>query len=441
MSGMDTDNAPETGSVTSGTAPWHSYVYCGLRPWTWWRLGIMMFLQYAIWGAWTTVLSMHLDKLGVSAGFTGVAIGTIYSLLYLSCIITPFIGGQFADRWVPTQYVIAVLHVVSGVALWFAAGAKTFDHLWPLMLISGLAYAPTLALTNSIAFKHMSNSERQFGSVRVFGTIGWIIAGLLLMAWRNGRLESLGIPRWPDQSDCLVLAAVFSGVLAVFALALPHTPPTREAANPWAFVGALRMLKNPAFLAFMIIAFVVTTELQFYYILTAPFLESRGIATQNVSGWMTLAQAAEIIAMAVALPIVLPRLGVGKTLAIGVIAWPIRYVIFAIGHPVWLVLASLTLHGLCYVFFFTVSMVYVDSVASDSIRHSAQSLITLITLGLGNYVGTLFTGFIKDHFTHGTGPGAVNWQMIFVVPIVLTVLCALAFLLFFREPKKGEKMA
>ncbi|MGQ9732717.1 MAG: MFS transporter, partial [Candidatus Zipacnadales bacterium] len=166
------------------------------------------------------------------------------------------------------------------------------------------------------------------------------------------------------------------------------------------------------------------------------------ISPARVPGLMTIAQIAEIFVMAVALPIVLPRLGMGKTLAIGVISWPIRYVIFAIGNPVWLVVASLALHGLCYVFFFTVSMVYVDNVASDSIRHSAQSLITLVTLGLGNYVGSFFTGFVKDYFTTGTGEAAVtNWQMIFIVPIVLTVLCALAFLVFFKEPAKGEKIA
>jgi nucleoside transporter len=438
MSAMDTDDAPETGSMTSATMPWYRCVFCGLQPWTWWRLGIMMFLQYAIWGAWSTVLSMHLEKLGL----TGVQTGAIFSLLYLSCIITPFIGGQFADRWVPVQYVIAVLHLISGAAMWFAAGAKDMSSLWPLMLVAGLAYAPTLALTNSLAFKHMTNAERQFGSVRVFGTIGWIVAGLLLTAWRSGRLAEIGIGSWPNQGDCLILAAVFSGVLAVFALALPHTPPAKEAANPWAFLGALKMLRSPSFLVFMVIAFVVTTELQFYYILTAPFLESIGIKTASVSGWMTLAQWAEILVMAVALPIVLPRWGVGKTLAVGVIAWPIRYVIFAIGHPTWLVLASLTLHGLCYVFFFTVSMVYVDSVASDEIRHSAQSLITLVTLGLGNYAGTFFTGWVKDHFTQHAGATAVaNWHMIFFVPIVLTVLCALAFFAFFRAPAKGEKIA
>lgn len=434
----DAEVAPETGDVPSESAAWYSCILCGLPFGVWIRLGIMMLLQYAIWGAWAPVLSMYLGELG----FSGKAIGAIYSLLYLACIVTPFVGGQFADRWVPTQYVIALLHFVSGAFMWYAAGAKDFHSLWPLMLIAGLAYAPTLALTNSLAFKHLTDTERQFGSVRVFGTIGWIIAGLLLTQWRGGTLAPMGIPTWADQSDCLIMAAVFSLALALFSLLLPHTPPTKEAANPWAFLDALKMLKNPSFLAFIVIAFIVATELQFYYILTAPFLEALGISPTRVPGLMTIAQVAEIFVMAVALPIVLPKLGVGKTLAIGVISWPIRYVIFAIGNPVWLVVASLALHGLCYVFFFTVSMVYVDSVASDQIRHSAQSLITLVTLGLGNYVGSFFTGFVKDYFTTGAGDTAVvNWQMIFVIPIVLTVLCALAFLIFFKEPAKGEKIA
>ena len=437
---MDTmETAPETGPPGSGQGAWYSCVFCGLSPGLWLRLGLMMFLQYAIWGAWTTVIANHLiDDLG----FSGPAIGTICSLLYLACILTPFIGGQFADRWVPTQYVIALLHVISGAAMWFAAGAKDFGSLWPPMLVAGLAYAPTLALTNSLAFKHMSNTERQFGSVRVWGTIGWIVAGLVLAAWRRGAFGGIGLAAWPNQSDCLILAAVFSGALAIFALTLPHTPPTKQAGNPWAFVEALKMLKNRSFLVFLIIAFVVTTELQFYYILTAPFLKGIGIAQSDVSAWMVLAQVAEIIAMAVALPLVLPRLGVGKTLAIGVIAWPIRYIIFSIGGPTWLVLASLTLHGVFYVFFFTVSMVYVDNVASDAIRHSAQSLITLVTLGFGNYLGTFFTGYVQKHFTTGVGEAAVvNWHGIFLVPVALTVACAVAFLLLFREAPKGEKIA
>ncbi|MGQ9733050.1 MAG: MFS transporter, partial [Candidatus Zipacnadales bacterium] len=272
---MSTVNtAAESEPVEPAKGPWYSSILCGLPFDIWIRLGLMMLLQYAIWGAWAPVLSMYLSELW--GPHAGKAIGTIYSLLYLACIVTPFIGGQFADRWVPTQYVVALLHFISGVFMWLAAGAKEFHSLWPLMLGAGLAYAPTLALTNSLAFKHLTDTERQFGSVRVFGTIGWIIAGILLTLWREGGLAFIGLSAWGDQSDCLIMAAAFSFLFALFALALPHTPPTKEATNPWAFLDALKMLKNSSFLAFIIIAFIVATELQFYYILTAPFLESLG---------------------------------------------------------------------------------------------------------------------------------------------------------------------
>ncbi len=410
--------------------------------WTFLRLAIMMFLEYAIWGAWTPVLSMYLrDELG----FNGTQIGHIYSLLWLACILSPFIGGQIADRWVPTQWFLAAMHFIGGLALWKAADSQTFADLWVWQFVYALAFAPTLALTNSLAFKHLTDNERQFGAVRVFGTIGWIVAGALLTGWRHGMF---GLQPWPSQSDCYVLAALFSFAMAGWCLLLPHTPPTREAESPWAFLKALRMARDTRFLIFLIISFVVTTELQFYYMLSAPFLEDIGVSVKNVPIVKTLAQDAEIFVMFIALPLLLPRLGFRKTLAIGVLAWPIRYIIWAIvawvGKPVWLVIASLTLHGLCYVFFFTVSQVYVDNVAPRDIRHSAQALLALVTLGLGNYVGTHFTGFILDLFTTkrltptGQEVAVTQWHLVFIVPIVLTVLCAIAFLIFFEEPKPGE---
>lgn len=410
----------------------------GLPPSLLLRLGIMMFLQYAIWGAWAPVLTTHMDELG----FSPEAEGTVYSLLYLACIITPFIGGQFADRWFPVQYVIGILHVAGAVFMYFASKATGFEGLWPLMLGAGLVYAPTLALTNSVAFHHLTDNEKQFGAVRVFGTIGWIAAGTFLSAWRFGKLDAIGLGTWLNQGDCLLLGAVCAGLLGIFAFFLPRTPPSEKATSPWAFLQALKMLKNPSFLAFMMIAFVVATELQFYYILSAPFLASLNISEAAIPITKTLAQWAEIVVMAIALPLLLPRLGVRKTIAIGVIAWPIRYIIFAIGDPTWLVVSSLSLHGVCYVFFFTVSQVHVDNVASKEIRHSAQALYALITLGVGNYLGSHFTGFIRGYFTTGVGEAATtNWTGVFLVPVFLTVTCAVAFLLFFKEPPKGEKIA
>ncbi|MBC7287778.1 MAG: MFS transporter [Armatimonadetes bacterium] len=405
------------------------------------RLAIMMFLQYAIWGAWTPVLSLYLEK---QLNFTGAQTGFIYSLLWLACMVSPFLGGQLADRWVPAQWFLAAMHTIGGLALWKCAHAQTYASMWPWMLLYSLAFAPTLAITNSVAFKNLTNSERQFGAVRVFGTIGWIVAGVLLSAWRHGKL---GLPPWPSQSDCLILGSVFSFIMAAWCVLLPHTPPSREA-EPLAFLRALRMARDRRFLFFLVLSFIVATELQFYYVLTGPFLNDLGVNAASVPIVNTLAQDAEIFVMFIALPLLLPRLGYRRTLAIGVLAWPLRYLIWSIvayiGQPVWLVIASLTLHGFCYVFFFTVSQVYVDTIAPKDIRHSAQALLTFATLGLGNYLGTHFTGFIQDLFTsRQVGPGGeiiaqTQWHLVFLVPIFVTVACAVAFLLWFQEPKPGE---
>ena len=216
--------------------------------------------------------------------------------------------------------------------------------------------------------------------------------------------------------------------MGIFCIFLPHTPPPEEPGNPLAFMDAFKMLGDSNFLIFLIISFVVTTELQFYYVPTAPYLEDIGIQRKNVSAVMTLAQFAEIAGMALFLPLLLPRIGFRWALVIGVVAWPIRYVIFAIMRPVWLVILSLMFHGLGYTFFFFVGQMYVDKTASLDIRASAQSLIAVVTLGFGNFIGTQITGVVMDFFKKD---GHFQWRPIFLVPCVLTVVCALAFVLLF----------
>jgi len=419
-----------------------------------WRLSTMMFLQYAIWGAWAPVLWAYLvgptdaivaaeQGVAVGLGFSQAAAGTIFGLLWLACILAPFTGGQIADRWVPTQWFLAVAHVVGGVLLVVMAREQAFGTVTALMAAYALLYAPTLALTNSLAFHHLK-SEKDFGTIRVWGTIGWIVAGWGLTGWRGGYLlihSPLGI------CDSLMLAGIFSLIMGAFCFLLPHTPPTREAPEPLAFRKAFVMLKNRNFLTFMLIAFVVTTELQFYYGPTPQFLEgAMGIHNKWIPLVMTVAQIAEIIAMAVFLPIGLRVWGIRKCLAVGVIAWPIRYVFFALGpigplaimRP--LVIASMTLHGLGYTFFFVVSQIFVDMVSPRDIRASAQSLLTLVTLGIGNWLGTQFTGYIVGKFLGGESPYA--WTYIYMVPCALTVACAIAFLLLFEDPEaEGEAKA
>jgi len=411
------------------------------------RLSLMMFLEFAIWGAWAPVLWPYLvgpvEK--GCLGFSAIQASQIYGVLWLACIAAPFIGGQIVDRWFPTQWFLAAVHLVGGALMLWMTKQKTFGGMWLVMMIYSLLYAPTLALTASLCFHHLADPDKQFGSIRVFGTIGWIVAGWGLTVWRSVVAEHA----YP--ADMLLLAGYASFAMGVLCLLLPHTPPKKEAANPWAFLEALRLLKNPQFLIFMVISFVVTTELQFYYLPTAEFLEKGvGIQHKNVPMVMTTAQIAEMIAMGFFMGLALKAIGVRKSLAIGVIAWPLRYVIFAVYQwvPWWVVVASLALHGIGYTFFFTVSQVYVDRVAPSDIRASAQALLTIVTLGLGNYLGTVFTGFVMKwlstfkEVTKVVGGETVttvevasrNWLGIFLVPCALTVLCAIAFLAFFKEP-------
>jgi nucleoside transporter len=407
------------------------------------RLGVMMFLQYAIWGSWAPVLSAYLQN---NLGFTGIQLGIIFSLLPLATIISPFIGGQFADRWFPTQKVIAVLQLLGGVILILIANTTAFGPMMWLMLFYSIIYAPTLALTNSIAFVNLKNSEKDFGKIRVWGTIGWIAAGWALTGWRSLSPSPDGVAM---KGDVLLLAGIFSLLMGVFAFFLPHTPPQKEGARPWAFLEALKMFKDKNFLIFAIISFVVATELQFYYVLTSPFLTSAkiGVSQKSIGAVMTIAQFAEFFVMAFMLSWALKKFGMRRTLTLGILAWPIRYIIFVIGQPSWLVIASLALHGFCYVFFFTAAYIYVDSIAPKDIRASAQSLIATIILGFGNFVGSLFCGWIQNTFTTTTVNAAgeavksIDWTKTFLVPTALTIICLIVFLAFFRDKKAAGEAA
>ncbi len=389
-----------------------------------WRLSLMMFLQFAVWGAYFPVLGAYLTDLK----FSGGQVAWIFGMLPLATIVAPMIFGQIADRYLPTQWLLGGLHLIGGLLLWLLAAQTDFQPFRNYMLLFSFAYAPTLVLTNSLSFSHIRNAEKEFGGIRVLGSIGWMVAGYSLTALlRHDPHMTLAVS--------LRLAAGFAFALGLFCFFLPHTPPRREGSNPWAFLEAFRLLKDRNFLIFIIISFVVATELQFYYIFTSDFLKHVGVAEANVSSVMTTAQAAEIIVMAILLPLLLPRLGVRKAMIIGILAWPIRYGIFALAANrgtdlQWLVIASLTLHGFCYVFFFTVGWIYVDRVAHADIRASAQSLINIVTMGGGLYIGSFIAGWLKDYYTHNS---VTNWQNLFLVPCVLTVLCAIVFPFLFRE--------
>lgn len=391
------------------------------------RLSVMMFLQYAIWGAWSTVLAEHLES---TLDFSGQQIAWIFACLWLACMVGPFVGGQLVDRFMPTQLFLALAHLVGAVFLYLTATQTTFGSMWGWMLAYSMCYAPTLALTNSICFHNLRDTERDFGRIRQWGTIGWIIAGLLVWGMRS----TWHTEQWTDKSDVLLIGAALSALMGVFCLALPHTPPRKSKQNPLAFLEALSLLKDPNFLVFILISFVVTTELQFYYIPTANFLVDRGAASSAVAAIMTVAQVAEIFVLFALLHVALKKFGVRRTMVIGILAWPLRYLLFAIPNlPI--NIAALTFHGLGYAFFFVASQIYVNMKAKDDMRASAQALLAFFTLGLGNFLGTLFTGWCWDQFKDADG--VTNWTGFFMVPTGITVVCALAFLLLFRDKIKA----
>jgi nucleoside transporter len=443
------------------------------------RLSAMMFLLYAAWGAWAVVAYPYFQE----QGFSETVCAWLMSMGSLACIVAPFIGGQIADRWLPTQYFLGATALLGGALLLGMGLGASAAAMLVLMAAYQLMLAPALPLTNSLAFHHLKDPDREFGGIRVWGTIGWIAAGLGLMLWRN--LEDARFREhfaqaaltadwlrgfwnlWWSPSgagvkgDLFFLGGACSLVLGLFCFFLPHTPPRRQGVNPLAFLEALKLLKDRNFVVFLAIAFVVTTELNFYYIPTPQFLQDIGISKKNVSAVMSVAQIAEIFVLALLLPAAIRRLGLRWTLALGVIAWPLRYLIFAWGEPTWLVVAALAFHGFGYAFFFVASQIYVNNVAHADIRASAQSLLTLVTVGLGMWLGAMIFKFFKIVFTPGPisgdefsfmipiygslkemagtlsdQAGPTHWSSLFLVPCLLTALCAVAYLVLFKPPRE-----
>ena len=386
------------------------------------RLGVMMFVQFAIWGAWSPVLAARL--LG-PLKMSGKQTGWIYGTVYLGCIVSPLVAGQIADRWVATEWFLAAAHLAGGILLLLAARQRKFPGLFVVMLLYALAFAPTLPLVNSLMFSHLTNPAAQAFGVMVWGVIAWVLVGWLLAAWRRAKGTGEG-------GDCLVLAGILSLVMAVYCLFLPHTPPpgTPDAVLP--FVKALSMLKDPNFLVFLIVAFVLASQLQFYFLGTAQYLQDLGVQDRNVPAVMTIAQAAQVLAtafMAFYGARVLGAIGFRWTLASGIVMWLTLYVVYALTRPRGLVIVSQLFHGLAYALFIGVGFLYVNQAAPADILGSAQALLTVVLFGFGFFLGTQFTGVVMDRFK---ADGKFRWRPIFLVPCVLTLACALVFAAMFR---------
>ncbi|MBL7076813.1 MAG: MFS transporter [Kiritimatiellae bacterium] len=388
-------------------------------------LSAMMFMQFAVWGAWSPVLAARL--LG-PLKFTGKQTGWIYGTMALASMVSPLIAGQIADQWLNTEWLLAGSHIIGAVLLLVAAKMDTFKKLFPAMAAYSFFYAATIPLSFSLLFTHIggiiADPAQAFdaGKIFVWIPVGWVLAGLLLTAWRHAKGEG-------DGTDCLKLAAGASLIMGILCFFLPATVPPAQGGEALPFIQALGLLKDRNFLLFLVLSFVVFAQLQFYFLGTAQYLGDLGVKGKHIPAAMAIAQAGQIFATYVLLGFFLGK-GFQLTLAAGAAAWLTMYLLYAVGKPRIVVILSMTLHGVAYALFVFGGQIYTDVVGGE-IKGSAQALLTVVTLGLGLFVGSQFAGYIMDkHCTDGK----FNWKKIYLTPCILTAVCAVLFFILFRNP-------
>jgi nucleoside transporter len=399
------------------------------------RLSVMMFFEYFVWGVWYVTLGTWL---GQQLHFSGKEIGLAAGTTALGAMLSPFLVGLMADEWFATQRLLAALHGIGGVLLWVASTQTSFGPMYLILLIYSLCYMPTMALTNSISFRQMKDPKQDFGSIRVLGTFGWIVAGLVIGTMRihNLSVEPTAIP--------IRLAAVASIVMGIYCLTLPHTPPLHPSGSGFKLSNifpaeAFNLFKDRNFSVFALASFLICIPLQFYYAFTNPFLNEIGM--QNAARKMTGGQMSELVFM-VTLPWFFKRLGVKYTLTLGMLAWVLRYLMFGFGDAgslVWMLYLGIILHGICYDFFFVTGQVYVDQKAPTALRAAAQGLITFITYGIGMFLGAYLSGWVVDLYANTSAGGTLahNWRSIWMVPAIGSAIVLFIFLIGFRDEERA----
>lgn len=392
------------------------------------QLSLMMFLQFFIWGAWFVTLGSYLANIG----FSGTDIGTAYLTNNIGAIISPFFIGLVADRFFASEKVMAFLHLAGGIILYMVSDMTTAGSILLGLLIYNACYMPTLALVNTVSFNLMDDPDTQFPRVRVWGTLGWIVAGLVITFVLASQVEGVEATSVP-----MKLAAGASILLGLYSFTLPNTPAPKAGSEvsirDILGLDALALLKDKSFFVFALCSLLISIPLAFYYAFTNLFLNEQGM--EGVAATMSLGQASEVLFM-VLMPFFFRRLGVKWMLLVGMLAWVVRYALFGMGDMTtgaWMLYAGILLHGICYDFFFVTGQIYVDRKADKSIRASAQGFIALLTYGVGLAIGSSLSGRVVDYFT---ADGVKDWSMIWWTPCVLAAAIALLFASVFDEGKE-----
>jgi nucleoside transporter len=394
------------------------------------RLGAMMFLQFFIWGCWFVTLGTFL-----AANFqaSGAQTGLAFSTQSWGAIIAPFIIGLIADRFFNAERILAVLHLAGAVLMYQMYRAQDFAQFYPYVLAYMIAYMPTLALVNSISFRQLTDPSRQFSFVRVWGTFGWIVAGFVISVvfdWDAQEAAAHGALR-----NTFLMGSGISLLLGIYSLTLPATPPTAAGSGRFSLraalgLDALKLLRDANFRRFFVASILICIPLAFYYQNASPFLTEIGTANSTVK--LAIGQIAELVFMLL-LPLFLLRFGIKKTLMLGMLAWAVRYVLFAYGgqdNISVLLIVGIALHGICYDFFFVSGQIYTDSKAGEHYRSAAQGMITLATYGVGMLIGFSVAGAVSDHLNVD---GRHDWFRIWMYPATFAAIVMLLFALLFRN--------
>lgn len=390
------------------------------------QLSFMMFLQFFIWGAWYVTMGTYLDKV---LHATGVQVGAAYSAMAIATIISPFFVGMIADKFFSAQKVLGVLHLAGAALLYYLTRIGNPNIFYWVLLVYSLLYAPTLALANSVAFRQMKDPGKEFPSIRFLGTIGWIAVGWMIDKVFHITTDQLALT--------FIIASIASLVLGLLSFSLPATPPkakgTKTTFAQILGADALVLFKDRSFVVFFLASIFICIPLSFYYSFTNLFLTEAGM--KNVTSSMTLGQFSEALFILL-IPFFFRRFGVKWMIAIGMIAWTVRFIFFSYGDAgpgIWMLFAGIILHGVCFDFFFVTGQIYTDSKAEIKIQSSAQGLITMATYGLGMWIGTLLSGYVKDYYTTEQ---VSNWKSIWLVPAGIAAVVLIVFILFFSEKNK-----
>jgi nucleoside transporter len=397
------------------------------------RLSVMMFLQFFIWGGWFVTLGTFL---ATALGASGGQIGMAFSTQSWGAIIAPFVIGLIADRYFNAERILAILHLLGAVLLYQLYQAPDFNGFYPYVLAYMIIYMPTLALVNSVAFRQMQNPALEFSRIRVWGTVGWIVAGVIIsfvFAWDSRQAVAGGGLR-----NTFLMSAMASLVLGLYSFTLPPTAPLKAGAQAGGLkqllgVDALGLLKDRSYLVFFIASILICIPLAFYYQNANPFLSEIGVT--NPTAKMAIGQVSEVLFMLL-LPLFISRFGIKIALLVGMLAWALRYLLFAFGNngdQALMLLVGIALHGVCYDFFFVSGQIYTDAKAPERFRSSAQGLITLATYGLGMLIGFWVAGQVTDHYASANGH---DWQSIWLFPAGFAVAVLVCFSLVFKGQGK-----